>query len=87
MGLFDKKKKGGDDFEGPVEEISLTAEPQSAAERGGQPRSSASGTIQQQPPSQQQPAARRPAAAPEPEAVNFDRVTFNTEAHPIVRTW
>jgi ER degradation enhancer, mannosidase alpha-like 2 len=23
----------------------------------------------------------------EPEAVNFDRVTFNTEAHPIVRTW
>jgi hypothetical protein len=23
----------------------------------------------------------------EPDAVNFDRVTFNTEAHPIIRTW
>lgn len=51
MGLFDKKKKSGDDFDSPVEEINLSAPP-SAAPAG--------------PPPGQAPEAAAPAAAPAP---------------------
>ena len=36
MGLFDKKKKGGDDFDSPIEEISLAAKPAPAPQDPGQ---------------------------------------------------
>jgi hypothetical protein len=62
MGLFDKKKKGGDDFDSPVEEISLAAKPSSGASPGpgGKPTDTVPGTLTAV-------GAKKPAPPPEPE--------------------
>ena len=62
MGLFDKKKKGGDDFDSPVEEISLAAKPSSGASPGpgGKPTDTVPGSLTAV-------GAKKPAPPPEPE--------------------
>lgn len=65
MGLFDKKKKG-DDFDGPVEEISLTAQLPPQAAKAAQPPAPAAAP--QTAAGSTKPAA---AAAREPDEANY----------------